>query len=169
MSKTQSVVIPTLIGALVFQRTRTLMTLADVENQPDPLAVLGWRPAPGRAHLAWQFMHIGITEELYGTERLLGRPAGYPEYVPRYRGGSVPDDEIPSAALIREVLEESRRHLLSALSGFTDDDLQVIPETFRERGWNLHTILHVLAWHEAHHQGQAHAVLNLWKASQAAS
>jgi hypothetical protein len=27
-------------------------------------------------------------------------------------------------------------------------------------------VLHILSWHEAHHQGQAHISLNLLKASQ---
>jgi hypothetical protein len=28
-------------------------------------------------------------------------------------------------------------------------------------------MLHILSWHEAHHQGQAHAILNLWEATEA--
>ena len=30
-----------------FIRSRTLATLDDIAKQPDPTAVLGWRPGPG--------------------------------------------------------------------------------------------------------------------------
>lgn len=149
-----------------FQRTRTLLTLDEVAKAADPTKVLGYRPGPGRAHIAWQLCHIGVTEELFATERLFGRPAAYADIVPRFKGGSVPDDDIPSLELIRELLTESRTHLKNSLSSFTDQDLGVIPDAFRERGWNLERILQVIGWHEAHHQGQAHITLNLWKAAQ---
>ena len=151
------------LQAMDFNRTRTLATLDDIAKQADPAAVLGWRPGAGRAHIAWQLMHIGITEELFGTERLFGRTPAYAEMVPRFKGGSTPDDDIPSVALIREVLEQSRVHLKAALAQFTDDDLGVIPDWFKERGWNLARVLQVVCWHEGHHQGQAHITLNLWK------
>lgn len=155
--------IQTYLQLMDFQRTRTLATLDDVAKQADPAAVLGWRPGPGRAHLAWQLMHIGVTEELFATERLFGRPPAYSDLAPRFKGGSTPDDDIPSVDLVREVLTESRTHLRNSLSSFTEQDLGVIPEWFRERGWTLQRILEVICWHEAHHQGQAHLTLNLWK------
>lgn len=147
-----------------FNRQRTLATLDAIAALPDPAAALGWRPGPGRAHIAWQLMHVGITEELFATERLLGTAAGFAEYVPRFRGGSTPDDNIPTVDTIRHILDDGRNHLLETLSKFSDADLETIPEAFRERGWTLGTILQVLAWHEAHHQGQAHLTLNMWKA-----
>jgi uncharacterized damage-inducible protein DinB len=150
-----------------FNRTRTLGTLDEIAKQPDSAAVLGWRSAPGRAPLAWQMMHIAVTEELFATERLFGRPAGFPELVPRFKGGSTPDGDIPSLDTIREVLQETRSHLRNALGTFSDSDLGVIPEAFRERGWTLERILQVICWHEAHHQGQSHATFNLWKAARA--
>ncbi len=146
-----------------FQRSRTIATLDDLAKQPDPQTILGWRPGPGRAHIAWQLVHIGITEELFATERLFGRTPAYAEIVPRFKGGSTPDDDIPSLESIREILTESRLHLLNGIATFNDGDLDVIPDAFRERGWNLLRILQVLTWHEAHHQGQAHLTLNLWK------
>ena len=148
-----------------FNRQRTLATLDAVAKLPDPRAALGWRPGPGRAHLAWQLMHVGITEELFATERLVGRAPEFPELVPRFKGGSVPDEEIPGLDAIRRVLDASREHLLSTVATFSEADLQTVPDRFRERGWTLETILHVLAWHEPHHQGQAHLTLNLFKAA----
>jgi uncharacterized damage-inducible protein DinB len=150
-------------------RTRTVATLDEIAKCANPQAALGWRPGPGRAPLAWQLMHIAVTEELFATERLFGRAPAYSELVPRFRGGSKPDDDIPSLESLREILQDTRSHLRNALSTFSDQDLGVIPEAFRERGWTLERILQVICWHEAHHQGQAHLSLNLWKAAQPAA
>jgi DinB family protein len=158
-------VIETAIQSIQFNRTRTLATLDKIEQQTDPQRSLGWRPGPGRAHIAWQLMHLGITEELFATERLVpGTRPQFAELVPRFKGGSTPDDTIPPAAEIRRVLSESRAHLLSTLRKFTDADLTMMPEALRERKLSLHDVLHILAWHEAHHQGQAHITLNLYQA-----
>jgi hypothetical protein len=155
------------IAAIQFNRTRTLATLERALAEKQPQSVLAWRPGPGRAHVAWQLMHIGITEQLFATERLVpGATPQFADLVPRFRGGSTPDDDIPSADLIRRVLTESREHLLATLSRFGDKDLGTIPEGLRERKLALLDVLHILSWHEAHHQGQAHITLNLWKASQ---
>ena len=112
-----------------FHRSRTLDLLDRVLQEPDPQAVLGWRPGPGRAHIAWQLMHIGVTEEIFATERLAPEKVGaFQELWPRFRGGSTPDDDIPTPDVIRRVL-------------------------------------YILGWHEAHHHGQAHITLNLYKAA----
>ena len=158
-------VIATAIESLDFNRTRTLATLDAIEQLPNAREVLGWRPGPGRAHIAWQLAHVAITEELFATERLLGRKPAWPDLVPRFKGGSTPDDEIPTGGQIRELLDASRGHLVSTIRGYSDADLSTIPDAFRERGWTIGTILKVLAWHEPHHQGQAHITLNLWKAT----
>lgn len=148
-----------------FNRSRTLMTLDDIAKQPDPASALGWRPGPGRAHIAWQLMHVGVTEELFATERLFGSTSGFADLIPRFKGGSTPDENIPSADQIREVLNASRQHLLEGLDRLTDADLARIPESglLKDRGWTIAKALHVITWHEAHHQGQAHITLNLWK------
>ena len=41
------------------------------------------------------------------------------------------------------------------------------PHFFKERKLALADVLNLLAWHEAHHQGQAHITLNLYKATHA--
>jgi uncharacterized damage-inducible protein DinB len=144
-------------------RTRTLGTLDEIAKQPNPAAALGWRPGPGRAYIAWQLMHIGITEELFATERLFGKTNHFPEVTPRFKGGSTPDDNIPSVEKIRDLLSATRQHLLDGVNTLTEADLSRIPEAFKERGWTIAKALQVLSWHEAHHQGQAHLTLNLWK------
>lgn len=156
---------------LDFNRERTLATLATIEKMTQPAQALGWRPGPGRAHIAWQIMHLGITEELFATERLLGTAPAYAEFVPRFKGGSTPDDNIPALSTIRDVLAQSREHLRKTLSQLSEADLSTMPSTLppglKERGFTIAKVLHILSWHEAHHQGQAHITLNLLKADKA--
>jgi uncharacterized damage-inducible protein DinB len=152
---------------LEFSRERTLTTLAAIEQLPDSDHVLGWRPGPGRAHLAWQLMHIGITEELFATDRFRGTPPSFPDLVPRFRGGSTPDDDIPAATTIREVLAKSRQSLLVTLASLTEAELPTIPPALQARGLTIAQALRIIPWHEAHHQGQAHITLNLYKAQHA--
>jgi uncharacterized damage-inducible protein DinB len=161
--------IQNIVSQCEFNRPRTLGLLEKIEQESEPQKILGWRPGPRRAHIAWQLMHIGITEELFATERLVvGAKPAFSDLVPRFKGGSTPDDEIPQAALIRRVLTESREHLIQTLARFSDKDLsttpEALPEPIRQRLRTLLDVLHVLAWHEPHHQGQAHITLNLYKA-----
>jgi uncharacterized damage-inducible protein DinB len=157
----------TFIEAYKFNRDRTLATLDSIAKEPDPRAVLAWRPGPGRAHIGWQLMHIGITEELFASERLAPHKQGaWQELWPRFRGGSTPDDDVPPPETIRRILDESRERLLATLSEYTDDRLGEIPPALAQRGWPMLVVLQVLSWHESHHQGQAHLTYNLYKASQ---
>ena len=149
-------------------RERTLATLAAIEKLPNPARALGWRPGPGRAHIGWQIMHIGITEELFATERFLGTAPAYADLVPRFKGGSTPDDNVPTLSQIRDVLVQSREHLRHTVLKFTEADLGVIPEALKARGLTISKSLQIIAWHEAHHQGQAHITLNLFNAAGAA-
>src|SRR5690349_1953004 len=107
-----------------FYRDRTLGLLDQIGKLPNPQAALAWRPAPGRAHIGWQLMHIGITEELFATERLAPqRTPHWTDLWPRFRGGSTPDDNVPSSATIREVLGGARQHLLETLAEYGNDRL----------------------------------------------
>ena len=158
--------IASIVETYKFNRDRTLATLDAIAKEPDPRAVLAWRPGPGRAHIGWQLMHIGVTEEIFATERLAPHKQGaWQELWPRFRGGSMPDDDVPAADAIRGMLGESREHLLATLSEFGDDRLGEIPPAMAQRGWPMLTVLYVIAWHEGHHQGQAHLTYNLFKAS----
>lgn len=153
------------LKALDFSRERTLGTLAAIEKLSDPARALGWQPGPGRAHVAWQLMHIGVTEELFATERFLGTAPGFGELVARFRRGSTADANVPSLSAIRDILVQSREHLRTAISGLTEADLAVIPPALKERGINIGQALQIIPWHEAHHQGQVHITLNLFKAA----
>jgi hypothetical protein len=159
--------IQTLTARYPFYRQRTLGLLETIEKLPNPSAALAWRPGLGRAHIGWQLMHIGVTEELFASERLAPHKAGkWTELWPRFRGGSTPDDNVPSAAQIREVLDGARTRLLETLAEYSDDRLGEIPAALAQRGLTVLDVLYILGWHEAHHQGQAHITLNLYKASQ---
>ncbi len=151
-----------------FYRARTLGFLDAIEKLPDPQAALGWRPGAGRAHIGWQLMHVGITEDLFASERLASHKQGrFTALWPRFRGGSKPDDLIPTPGEIRSTLEQSRADLLVTLGEYTEDRLEEVPAAFKERGLTVRDILSLLGWHEAHHQGQAHITLNSFKALQA--
>jgi DinB superfamily len=152
------------IQAFRFNRTRTLGLLDKLE-QDGNLGALGWRPGAGRAHIAWQVMHIGITEEIFATERLDPSKSGsFTELWPRFRGGSIPDDLTPPISDIRQILQVSRDHLEATLDGYSDARLAEIPPPLKERGLTVLDVLHIISWHEAHHQGQAHLTYNLFKA-----
>lgn len=152
-----------------FNRTRTLDLLDRVLKEPDSEKILGWRPQPGRAHIGWQLMHIGVTEELFATERLSpSKTAMFQDLIPRFKGGSTPDDDIPTAEQIRHVLETSRKHLLETLlNEYPDSRLGEIPPALAARGLTVENVIYILNWHEAHHHGQAHITLNQYKAAQA--
>jgi uncharacterized damage-inducible protein DinB len=157
----------TLVDTFKFNRDRTLKTLSTIEAEANPRAVLAWRPGPGRAHIGWQLTHIGITEELFASDRLgLKKPPAFAELLERFRGGSTPDDDMPAPELIRRILTETRERLLATVNQLDEQRLDDIPEgLLKERGWSLRTALQVIAWHEPHHQGQAHITHNLYKAA----
>jgi hypothetical protein len=156
-----------MIESMKFNRARTLATLDEIDKLANPGAALAFRLGPGRAHVGWQILHIGITEELFASERLApDRPGKWKELWPRFRGGSKPDDDVPGAALIRQILGESRERLLETLAKYSDDRLGEIPPALAERKLTFRDVLNILSWHEAHHQGQAHVMLNSYRASQ---
>lgn len=148
-----------------YSRSRTLETLTRVEKLPDPQAALRWRPAPGRAHAGWQLVHIAIAEDQFANMRLVaGQKARWGELASRFGRESVPDEDVPSVEAIREMLSTSRGDLFARLAEFSEERLEEIPPPVAERGWTVRFILGVLAWHEPHHQGQAHATLNMYEA-----
>lgn len=149
-----------------FVRKKTLDTLETIAKQPDAAKILAWRPGPGRAHVAWQIMHIGATDDRHLNVRIRGGQAKEPAYVDRFAGGSTPDDDIPSLDEMRRYLGERRAAMLELLDTAKEEDLAKKP--YEASPYTLEEWFRVWAWHEAHHQGQAHLTLNLYKASLAA-
>lgn len=146
---------------LVRSRAKLIELLDAVAATPDPLAVLGWRPGPGRAHLAWQLMHVAATDDRHLNVRMRGGDPADAELVRRYAGGSTPDDGIPGPDAIRAYLTARRDALLKHLRGLSEADLAGKPN--EQAPWAYREWFEVLAWHEAHHHGQAHLTYNLYR------
>jgi hypothetical protein len=148
---------------LEFVRKKSLDFIEIIAKSPDAAAVLAWRPGPGRAHVAWQLMHIGATDDRHLNVRIRAGEAKNPDFVNRFAGGSTPDDKIPGLDEIRKYLSERRAAMLELLETATDE--QMAKKPYEASPYTLEEWFRVWIWHEAHHQGQAHLTLNLYKAS----
>jgi uncharacterized damage-inducible protein DinB len=152
-----------LIETLEFNRQKTLAFIDGLAKVGEVQKILGWRPGPGRAHLAWQLMHIGATDDRHVHVRMTGGQPQEPKFVERFAGGSTPDDDIPPLETIKAYLASQRKELLAHLAKLDDSKLKTKPN--EQAPWTYGEWLRVLAFHEAHHQGQAHLTLNLYKAA----
>ena len=148
---------------LEFVRKKTLDTLDAIAKRPDAAELLAWRPGPGRAHVAWQLMHIAATDDRHLGIRMKGGDPANPNYVKRFAGGSTPDENVPSIDEIRRYLADRRGAMLDHLAGLSDDDLATKPN--EQAPWVYEEWFRVLTWHEAHHQGQIHLTMNMYKAA----
>lgn len=146
-----------------FVRVKTTELFEAIAARPDAAAVLGWRPGPGRAPIAWQFMHLGATDDRHLHVRMREGEPKEAEYVRQFAGGSIPDDQTPTVAAIRNYLTSRRQELLDHLSSLSEADLATKPNA--KAMWIYREWFKVLIWHEAHHQGQAHLTFNLYRAA----
>lgn len=151
---------------LELNRMMTFKLLEEISQLDYPQSALATRPGPGRAHIAWQLMHVGVTEELFASQRLRSTDSSLTEWFPEYQKGGIASDTIPDTDTIRSVLEVSRTNLLDAISQISETDLEQVPDGLKERGWTNKMALQIVCWHEPHHQGQAHLTLNSWKSAQ---
>ena len=110
-------------------------------------------------------MHLGATDDRHLYVRMKGGEPKEPDYVRRFAGGSTVDDTIPSLDEIRRYITARRQEMLDHLR--TLDDAQVSKKPNEQAQWTYAEWIRLLAWHEAHHQGQAHLTLNLYKAAHA--
>lgn len=150
-----------LVEFLEFPRVKTIALLDSIVKTEKPAEILRWRPAPGRAHIAWQLMHIAATDDRHVHVRMtLGEPQE-PEFVRRYAGGSTPDDDVPSADTIRSYLNSQRAEFIKHLQGLDPSMMDKKPN--EQAQWTYREWVKVLSWHEAHHQGQAHITMNLYR------
>lgn len=156
--------IATVRQLLEFNRNMTSKLLEEISKSDNPQSALAFQPGPQRAHIAWQIMHIAITEELFATDRLRKTSSNLTAWFPQFQKGSIADKNIPSVEEIQAILAQSRENLLETLLTIDEADLDQIPEGLKERGWTNRLALQIICWHEAHHQGQAHLLLNSWKA-----
>lgn len=148
---------------LSLSRRKTLELLDALTATPEATALLVWRPGPGRATITWHLMHIAATDDRHLNVRFKGGEPLEPEYVRRYGVGSVPDEEPVSVEVMRRYLTEQRENLLNHLRGLTEEDLKKKPSA--QVAWTYEEWFQTLAWHEAHHHGQAHLTYNLYRAA----
>lgn len=146
-----------------FSRKKTTDLLETIAKRPDAAKVLAWRPGQGRAPIAWQLMHIAATDDRHLYVRMRGGEPKSPDYVRRFAGGSTPDDDTPSIDTIRGYLADRRKEIIDHLASIDTAALATKPNP--QAPWTYHEWFQVLAWHEAHHQGQAHLTFNLYKAA----
>ena len=153
-----------LLAMLDFGRARLLGSLEAIEKSGKPAAeVLLWRPAPTRAHIAWQALHCAATHDRYYHVFIKGeaKPSDA-MLVENFGGGSTPsDDMVPNLAHIRSMLLGHFTTLRDYVGTLTPSDLQTVvgpPDRQRKLG----DAIILLAWHEAHHQGQLHLTWNLY-------
>src|ERR1700716_1297909 len=137
---------------LDFSRLKTLALLANLAKQPNPQAILGWRPGPGRAHLGWQLMHIAATDDRHVHVRMTGGQPQEPELIRRFAGGSTPDDTVPTLDDIRRNLTSPRAEVLAHVKKLPESALPNKPN--EQAPWTYRDWLKLLGYHEAHHQGQ---------------
>ena len=154
---------PDLIELLDFNRAKTLGTLEIIAKEADAAKILGWRPGPGRAHIAWQLMHIAATDDRHVHVRMTGGQPQQPEFVRRFAGGSTPDENTPTLDEVRGYLSSQRAELTQHLRGL--DPAMIDKKPNDQAPWTYRDWIKLLAWHEAHHQGQAHITLNLCRQS----
>ena len=153
-----------LLEVLEFNRQKTMALVDTVAKLPNPQAALAYRPGPGRAHLAWQLMHIAATDDRHVHVRMTGGQPQEPELIRRFGGGSTPDENIPTLDEIRRYLTSQRAEVLAHVKKLPESALPNKP--IEQAPWTYREWLKVLGYHEAHHQGQAHLTLNLYQAAQ---
>lgn len=154
-----------LLEMLEFNRTKTLAFIEGLAKAGDVQKALAWRPGPGRAHLGWQLMHIAATDDRHVHVRM-APPGGQPnneEFVRRFAGGSTPDDDVPTLDTIKRYLDSQRKEVIAFFKKLDDKVLATKPN--EQATWTYLEWAKILAWHEAHHQGQAHLTFNLYKAA----
>lgn len=157
----------TLVSVLDFGRARLLGIMTTIENSgQDVNKVLAWRPGPGRAHIGWQLMHCAATLDRYLNVGMVGGKAKDEAIVNAFGGGSTPSDQnVPTMEAIKNKLETTYAEFRAYVAGISSEEMATkrVGQPGKERVLSEAFIL--LAWHEAHHQGQIHLTWNLYKAA----
>ena len=154
----------TLVAVIEFNRSRLLSVLeAIAKSGQDVQKVLQWRPAPGRAHIGWQAMHCAATHDKYLNVVIKGLPTSSDrQLVESFGGGSTPASHSPGMADILAALSRSYVPFRDYAAALTVADMETIvgpPDRQRKVG----EAVILMAFHEAHHQGQIHLTWNLYK------
>lgn len=146
---------------LEFSRQSTGKMLDEMEKTGRADEILAWRAGPGRAPIGWQIMHLASTEDRM-ARAIGGRALASEKYAEDFKSGKPPSDWIPKMSETRKYLADSRASLSAAIDSF---DMARITEKPSDFPFNYERMFQILIWHEPHHQGQAHATFNLFKAA----
>lgn len=152
-----------LSGQLGFDRQATLKLLDEIEKTGHAREALSWRAAPGRAPLGWQIMHIAASEDRFAAKMIGNRPLVSEALAEEFKSGKPAGDRVPELSEIRSYLERTRASLDQAIAGFDLSRLDGKPAP--DAKMTFRTIFQVLIWHEGHHEGEARATFNLFKAA----
>ena len=145
-----------------FIRERVLKLLDEIAASEKSEEALHWRMPfgePGRAHIAWQFMHCAATLDRYLNVRILASDVKNKDLVDRYAGGSTPDSKnIVTPAEIKSQLAQCTEPYYNYFLSIDDKNMTDVPNP--ETGKTHREILQLLNWHEAHHHGQCQIIWN---------
>jgi hypothetical protein len=156
----------TLLAALDLSHTRLLGELATIEQSgQDMTKVLSWRPAPGRAHLGWQFTHCAATHEKFLKTRFVEQPADE-KLLADFAVNSIPSDSnIPPLASIRQLITTKFDALRTWVADQPPQSFSRMISAGINKQRSVEETILILTWHEAHHHGQIHLTWNLYKAA----
>lgn len=147
---------------LEFNRQATGRMLDEIEKTGKADEILAWRAGPGRAPIGWQLMHFASTEDrmakTFGANALVSEP-----WSEEFKSGKPAGNKVPSLTEIRKYMADSRASLDKAMDGFDLARLEEKPAP--DARFTFKGMFQILMWHEPHHQGQAQATLNLFKAA----
>jgi len=152
----------TIFSVFDFTRDRLLSSLdAIAKSGQNVEQVLVWRPGAGRAHIAWQAMHCAATHDRYVNVRIKGGEPTDVALCEAFAGGSSPSDSnVPSMA---EIQGKLKLHFDAIKSFLETADLAAVTDFPNNIKRTVAESAVLLAWHEAHHQGQIHLTWNLYK------
>ena len=152
----------TIVSVLDFTRDRLLGSLdAIAKSGRDVQQVLAWRPGAGRAHIAWQAMHCAATHDRYLNVRIKGgeKPTDI-ALCEAFAGGSSPSDS--NVPTMTEIQEKLKIHFDALKTFLKTADLEKVTDFPNNIKRTVAESAILLAWHEAHHQGQIHLTWNLY-------
>lgn len=147
---------------LEFNRQATNRMLDEIEKSGKAEQILSWRAGKGRAPIGWQLMHFASTEDRMAVT-LGGSAVVSDAWSEEFKSGKPAGDKVPALAEIRKYMADSRASLEKAIDGFDLARLEEKPAP--DARFTFKGIFQILVWHEPHHQGQAQATLNLFKAA----
>ncbi len=150
-----------MLAQMEFNRQNTEKLLDEIEKSGKGDEALAWRAADGRAPLGWQLAHLAASEDRQATR--IGKAELVDEhYADEFKSGKPAGPSVPKTGPLREYLKKTRASLVKSIQDF---DMSKIDEKVPGTDNTYRKLFQIILWHEPHHQGQAHATFNLYKAA----